>query len=118
MWVLTLQRLSIQFVLDVLYFPVWWYSVGFVRFWRGYVEFLREGNEQFVPFLWMRHIFTPMFGQTDWQGRIMSVFMRFVNIIFRLIALGIWTLVVSFFFLLWLSLPLVFITLAVRVLLG
>lgn len=116
MWVLTLQRLGVQFFLDILYFPFWWYSIGAARSWRTFLLFVKEGNEQFVPFLWMKHIFTPMFGQTDWQGRIMSVFMRIVNIIFRLIALLLWTCVIFACFVCWLSLPIVLLTLVVRIL--
>jgi hypothetical protein len=34
-------------------------------------------------FVWIKNIFTPMYGQYDWQGRLISLFMRIVQIIFR-----------------------------------
>ena len=37
--------------------------------------------------VWIRNIFVPMFGMYDWQSRLISFFMRVVQIIGRTIAL-------------------------------
>jgi len=68
---------------DVFYFPIWWYTKGLAKAWRGFKNTLSSANESLGLTIWMRNILTPMFGQTDWQGRIVSFFMRFVQIIFR-----------------------------------
>lgn len=109
MFIIRLQRLALQFVLDIVYFPVWWYTRGIMRALNTIKIMIREGNDQFVPFLWMKNIFVPMFGQYDWQGRIMSFFMRVINTIFRLIALFIWSIVIIIFALLWICLPLIIV---------
>lgn len=111
MFLYTFGRLFLQFFLDIFYFPVWWYSTGVLRILDTGRAMIREGNDQFVPFLWMRYVFVPMFGQYDWQGRIMSFFMRVVNIIFRLLFLAIWSVFVCLILLVWLFAPLVVTTL-------
>jgi hypothetical protein len=50
-----------------------------------------------------------MFGQYDWQGRIISLFMRLFQIIIRSAALLIWLAVCGAIFLLWLALPVVMV---------
>lgn len=59
-----------------------------------------------APGLWLKNIFVPMYGQTDWQGRIMSFFMRFVNVVGRGIGLAIYSVVIILLFFLWLAFPL------------
>ena len=105
MWLLVLQRLTVEFFLDILYFPIWWYTSGVKRAALAAWHMFQEGNISLAPGLWLRHIFTPMFGQTDWQGRIMSFFMRVVNIIGRSIALFVWIIVCLMVFSLWLVWP-------------
>ncbi len=68
---------------DVFYFPIWWYTKGLAKGWRRFASTLRSANESLGLTIWIRNIFTPMFGQADWQGRIVSFFMRFFQIIFR-----------------------------------
>lgn len=70
------------------------------------IDLVKDGNENFSPGLWLKNIFVPMFGQTDWQGRIMSFFMRLVNVIGRSIALFIWIFIIFCLFFLWVLFPL------------
>jgi len=46
--------------------------------------------------VWTKNIFVPMFGMHDWQSRIISFFMRVVQIIGRSIALFLLTLIILF----------------------
>jgi hypothetical protein len=94
-----------QFFIDLLYFPVWWYSLGTKRTFLACTALISDANSNLGPGLWLKNIFVPMFGQTDWQGRITSFFMRLVNVIGRGFGLLIWTAVVWVLFLIWLVLP-------------
>ena len=105
MWILVFQRLLIDFFIDIFYFPVWWYSAGAKRALIGCWHLIREANISMAPGLWLKNIFVPMFGQRDWQGRIMSFFMRLVNVIGRGIALFIWSASVFALFFIWLGFP-------------
>lgn len=107
MWILILQRLAIEAILDVLYFPIWWYTGGVWHALMFCLDMLKEGNRNFAPGVWLRNIFVPMYGQYDWQGRIISFIMRLAQIIGRTFALLVWLVVCLIFFLIWLALPLV-----------
>lgn len=105
MWVIILQRLFLEAVADVFYFPVWWYTGGVKHAARWCFELFRNGNKMLAPGLWLKNIFVPMFGQFDWQGRLISIFMRFVNVVGRSIALGVWLVVCVGLFGLWVVFP-------------
>lgn len=106
MFTLVLQKLLLEAILDVFYFPLWWYTGG-VRYAAGRAfDFLKSGNRALAPGLWIQNLFVPMFAQYDWQGRIISFIMRLVQIIARLGALAVWLLVCLILFMVWLALPL------------
>ena len=105
MFILIFQRLALDAIIDIAYFPVWWYSAGFKRVLSGAKNWIAAANVNLGPGLWLKNIFVPMFGQTDWQGRMMSIFMRFVNVVGRGIALFFWIFIVFFFLVFWLLFP-------------
>jgi len=105
MYILILQRLFLEAVLDIIYFPVWWYTKGLAHAWRWCFNLLRSGNQNLAPGLWLANLFVPMYGQFDLQGRIISFLMRSVQIFARTIALAVWFSVCLFLFLCWLALP-------------
>ncbi len=74
-------------VFDVVRFPLWWYSQGLVAASRFARDFVVGYERSLALSVWLKNIFVPMFGQHDWQSRIISVFMRVVNIIGRGLAL-------------------------------
>ena len=105
MWILVIQRMLLELVLDVVYFPLWWYTAGAKKVLISCLYLWQDANIQMAPGLWLKNIFVPMFGQHDWQGRLMSFFIRFFNVIFRAIGLLIWTIVVTILFVLWIIFP-------------
>lgn len=117
MFVLLLQRLALEAMIDVLFFPLWWYSTGLKRAARSAAMLVKSGSDFFAPGLWLQNLFVPMFGQTDWQGRIMSVFMRIINIIARGFAMIVWTIICLALFLLWIVWPLFVLYMLLRSLL-
>lgn len=105
MWPLILQRLAMEFVFDVFLFPVWWYTNGLKRVILACGRTVQEANISLAPGIWLKNIFVPMYGQSDWQGRIMSVFMRIVNIIGRGFAFGVFLFFMFGLILLWIAFP-------------
>ena len=105
MYLLIWQRLIGEAFLDILYFPVWWFTGGakHVLFWC--FDLLKSGNATLAPGLWLANILVPMFGQYDWQGRIISFFMRLAQVIGRSFALLCWFLVCFALFILWIVFP-------------
>lgn len=102
---IVLQRLFLQFFLDILLFPLWWYTDGLRRVLVSLWYNFQDVNLMLSPGLWLKNIFKPMYGQTDIQGRLMSFFMRTVNIIGRSIALLFWFFLLFIILLLWLAMP-------------
>lgn len=105
MWLFVLQRVFIEFVLDFFYFPIWWYSLGTKKAIIYCYHFFQFGNSNLAPFVWFQNMFVPMFGQYDFQGRIVSFLVRIANIFFRTIMLFVWFIFVLILFLIWLALP-------------
>ncbi len=107
MFLLIAQRILLDIVWDIVYFPIWWYSAGAKKILLGCFRMIAEYNRSLAPGLWLKNIFVPMYGQYDWQGRLMSFFMRLVNIIGRSIALLICTSIILALFFVWLAFPLI-----------
>lgn len=92
---------------DILRFPAWWYGVGFLRAATVAVEFVQGYARRLGVGVWMQNLFVPMFGRYDWQSRIISVFMRLMNIIGRGFATVIVAIIVFGVFVSYVALPVV-----------
>lgn len=69
--------------LDILLFPVWWYTHGLLRMVKWVRESIRGYARLLALEIWIKNLFVPMFGQYDWQSRLISIFMRSVQIVGR-----------------------------------
>ncbi|MBH41749.1 MAG: hypothetical protein CL685_03475 [Candidatus Magasanikbacteria bacterium] len=106
MWLLVLQRIFLDFLLHIVYFPVWWFTVGAKQTLFSCFHKIQQVNTSLAPGLWLKNMFVPMYGQTDFQGRLLSILMRFVNTVFRSIALLFSIFFILLFFVIWLVFPL------------
>ncbi|PIT88282.1 MAG: hypothetical protein COU29_03380 [Candidatus Magasanikbacteria bacterium CG10_big_fil_rev_8_21_14_0_10_36_32] len=107
MFFLVLQRLFFGAVIDILYFPIWWYIGGTKHAAIWCLQLLKKGNDTLAPALWLQNIFVPMYGQYDWQGRIISFLVRSAQVFVRSLALVLWLAVCWLLLLIWLAMPLV-----------
>ena len=103
---ITLSRIILGVITDVLFFPFWWYSFGLLNVIRRLAKFVADREKSLALFVWLKNIFVPMYGQRDWQGFLISFFIRLVQIIFRSIILIFWLIVALAAFWLWVALPL------------
>lgn len=92
---------------DLVRFPVWWYTTGVVHTATSLVFAVRSRARSLGIAVWIRNIFVPMYGQHDWQSRIISVFMRSAQIFFRSGVLVVWSGMLAVAFALYVALPLV-----------
>ena len=104
----SLQILT-ELIRDVLYFPLWWYGRGLISLVKSVLNFLNDKQKSLALYVWIKNIFRPMYAQYDWQGMLISFFMRLVQIIFRSIAMLFWLIVSLAVVIFWLALPLVVI---------
>lgn len=69
------------------------------------LEFLRDKQKSLGILIWIKNIFRPMYGQTDWQGRLISLFVRIVQIIFRSVFMLFFVIMSFIFILAWIAFP-------------
>lgn len=100
----SLQILA-ELVWDVLYFPLWWYGRGLVNLIMSVMNFLINKQKSLALLVWMKNIFRPMYAQYDWQGLLISFFMRLVQIVFRSLVMLFWLLVTLAVIIFWLAFP-------------
>ena len=90
---------------EILYFPLWWYSGGLLELSRSLKVFLGNKEKSLALFVWIKNIFTPMYGQRDIAGSIISFLMRVFQIIVRGTAMLFWLSIASLAVCVWLILP-------------
>ncbi|MFA5130963.1 MAG: hypothetical protein WC467_00905 [Patescibacteria group bacterium] len=98
-------KIVISLLLEIIYFPVWWYSVGFYRLLKNVGKFWRDQEKVLGFSVWAKNIFVPMYGQYDWAGRLISFLVRLVQVIVRGLALLVWLLLGIALILSWLIIP-------------
>ncbi len=85
--------------------PVWWYSRGLLKVghWSG--KKIAEHEEKLGLKLWARSLWLPMYAQTDWQGRLISFFMRVIFLFIKSIFMVWWLMWYAWLVIVWLGLP-------------
>ncbi len=99
--------------LDSVRMIVWWYTEG-LTLTAGKLARAWQEMESFVALrVWARHLFVPMYGLRDWQSRVISVFMRFFLLAWKVFFMAVWTVLTAGIFAGWVFLP-PFLALMVR----
>lgn len=99
----------IDFLGELLFSPLWWYTRGVKKAFLWFISSVRSFEDHLSVTLWIRYIFVPMYGQYDWRGRIISFFMRVVQIIARSILFVIGSIFFFIIFLLWIVFPVIIV---------
>ncbi len=81
-----LQHVLQLLLVEAITGPVWWYTSGLHWMIRWMRDRAARTWYQLAISLWLHNIMVPMFGQYDWQGRIISFFIRLFQVIARTIA--------------------------------
>lgn len=97
------------FLVDVIggivLFPFWWYSKGLLRVGQWMMNSLTEERANLGIGVWMKNLFVPMYGVNDITGRLVSFFMRVVQIVGRTIVLFFYAFLLILALLAYLLLP-------------
>lgn len=102
---LLFRALAVDLVGSVLYFPIWWYTAGTLRAARWCVGKVTDAARSFGVVVWLKNLFTPMFGQYDLSGRIISFVMRLAAVLFYSSVLVVLAAAMTSVFVLWLAVP-------------
>lgn len=103
------NKIIFGLIFDVLYFPFWWYGVGFSNIIVLLGSFLSQRQQSLAFFVWIKNIGKPMYGQTDFAGATISFFIRLIQIVFRGSIMIFWLGVVIILLSAWLLLPILVI---------
>ncbi|MAF14189.1 MAG: hypothetical protein CMI53_04860 [Parcubacteria group bacterium] len=103
----SLRYVIVELIGDVLYWPLWWYSKGLVKTGLFCLTEIKAKQERLGLLIWVKNLFTPMFGQQDFEGRVISFFARLIQIIFRSIILLLYVVLLLLFFSAWIALPVI-----------
>ncbi len=90
---------------EIIFFPLWWYSRGLVLIAEKLLVFLSDRQKSLGLWVWIKNIYRPMYQQYDWQGMLISFFMRLVMIIFRATIMLFWVIIALAVFIAWVVLP-------------
>ena len=101
----SIRFVAIGLVGDLIAWPVWWYTRGLIRVARALVTVIRTEARRLSLRVWLANLWSPMYGQSDWQGRAISVVMRLMVLVFRLLVLMLWSLGLSLLLVAWVLLP-------------
>jgi len=98
---ITLAKIFTDILTDIVFFPFWWYSFGLVKVIKNLARFVADKEKSLGLLVWIKNIFVPMYGQRDIQGKIISFFIRLIQIVFRSLILIFWLAVAIVGFWLW-----------------
>lgn len=90
---------------DIVIFPMWWYSFGLWHLLANLQEFVKNKQKSLALLVWIKNIFKPMYGQYDWQGMLISFFVRAIQIIFRSLIMLSWVILALIVLFTYLFLP-------------
>jgi len=107
---LTLKYFFLDFFGSLLRWPVWWYSSGLVYVVKQLVLGIQGYAKSLAVGVWIKNLFVPMFGQNDWQSRLISFGMRVFQIIARSIFVMLWSVLMMIVFLIYIILPIFAVT--------
>ncbi len=96
-----------EFVVDVLFFPAWWYGKGFIRVGRFTLTRIAEftNRSRWSPKVWFQNIFVPMYGDYSRSGRAISFAVRAVVALALTVVLVVAVVAYLALFILYLVLP-------------
>ena len=101
----SLKFVAKDLVGSILYWPIWWYTKGFILAAKTLFNQIKEQERRIGLRSWLANLFKPMYGQYDWQGRLISFFMRLVVMIFRVFMLFLWAILIFILLIAWACLP-------------
>jgi len=104
-----LKLIFVDLVLEIIYFPFWWYSSGLYRTGVFCLKGIKNQWNNMGLAIHFKFLFKPMYAQRDFAGRVISFFARFIQLIFKLVALLVSILSFLIVFLFWIALPMIII---------
>src|SRR3989344_6670127 len=78
-----LIRALLNAVWHFVYWPLWWYSGGFLLILKFTVQRIALAWKGLALDVWLKNLFVPMYGQYDFASRAISFIIRVIQIVLR-----------------------------------
>lgn len=101
----TLRFLAFDVFGSFLYLPLWWYTGGLARTARFCVGSFVGLARSYGVAIWFKNLFVPMYGQRDVFGRVISVVLRLVVIVWYSFLLLVYAALLLVVFAAWILFP-------------
>ncbi len=104
----------IKFVLkdivwSIVYFPIWWYTAGALNVLKMIGKEVRGFARAYNLRILLKFMFTPMYGQNDIAGRLISLYVRVAHFLILSVYAVLTIFVLSLLFIIWILLPVVIV---------
>lgn len=104
-----LKLIFVDLILEIIYFPLWWYSSGLYRTGVFCLQQIKQQWNNMGLAIHFKFLFKPMYAQRDFAGRVISFFARLIQLVFKLVVFLIFILLFLLIFLLWILLPIIIV---------
>lgn len=94
-----------EVVLNILYFPVWWYTKGTARLFNYIIREISDFAASLNLGILFKYLFKPMYGYSDFWSRVISFLVRAAQLLVYFILTVIWSLILFVLLIIWLLLP-------------
>lgn len=100
-----LKLIFVDIIWKMIYFPIWWYSKGFLNLLISLTDKAKRQSHALGIFIGFKFLFRPMYAQNDFSGRIISFFMRLIVLIFKVLIFILFLVLLFFGAVIYLALP-------------
>lgn len=94
-----------DFLAIILYFPLWWYGRGLKKSFIFSWQKIKKGWQGLALSILILNFFKPMYGQRGFAAYVLSLGVRFWQLLWRLLLMFVWAALWLAVFLLWIILP-------------
>ncbi|MBI3963796.1 MAG: hypothetical protein HY341_02240 [Candidatus Kerfeldbacteria bacterium] len=97
-----LRFIAVDLVWEFLYLPIWWYTRGVMRMARYVRDQVADLVDSLGFLILVRNFTKPMFGDYTRSGKIISFFIRLIQIVIYAVIIAVWCVVLAIVFVGWL----------------
>ena len=94
-----------EIIIDVVYFPLWWYTKGVKKAGFFFINEVIDWSNRLSLRILFKNLLKPMYGDYSRSGRAISLIMRLIVFGFKLFIMIIWLIILLALSLLWVVLP-------------
>jgi len=109
-----IKFIVIDIIGDFVYWPIWWYTIGLKDCFVFCAVQIKKTWLSLGLNIWLKNLFTPMYGDRSFVGRLISLIVRIVVLFWRLLWFFFWTSFVLAMLFIWIIGPIIVVYMILR----